>query len=133
MSEALVPAGPFVSVSLTDRRGLGEQLATGIGVASMIGGMMGAVVPEPKVRSVIAKISGMLAKLTPVVRKIDFYKSTATHSTFDGQAWHTRTVTHYTSLAELHAITPGQSSECADANSDAPGRNHPRGATETGD
>ena len=42
----------------------------------------------------------MLAKLTPVVRKIDFYKSTATCTTFDGHSWHTQTVTHYVSPAE---------------------------------
>ncbi|MBU0617635.1 MAG: hypothetical protein KKI02_07950 [Planctomycetes bacterium] len=103
MSEALVPAGPFASVALTDRRNLGEELATGMGVGSMVCGMLGAAVPEPKVRPVIAKISGMLAKLTPVVRKIDFYKSTASHTTFDGQMWHTRGVTHYFSPAERAA------------------------------
>jgi hypothetical protein len=45
-------------------------------------------------------MASMLNKLTPVVRKIDFYKSTATHTTFDGQAWYTRSVTHYVSPQE---------------------------------
>lgn len=100
MSEALVPDGPFTSVALTDQRGLGEELATGLGIASMVSGMMGSFVPEPEVRPVLAKISGMLTKLTPVVRKIDFYKSTATCTTFDGRIWHTRAVTHYFSPTE---------------------------------
>jgi tetratricopeptide (TPR) repeat protein len=103
MSEAIVPAGPFASVTLTDRRNLGEELATGIGIASMVSGMLGTFVPEPKARSVIGKITGMLAKLTPVVRKIDFYKSTASCTTFDGQTWHTRGVTHYFSPEERAA------------------------------
>jgi tetratricopeptide (TPR) repeat protein len=100
MSEALVPTGPFASATLTDRRNLGEELAVGMGVGSMVCGMLGAVVPDPKVRPVIGKISGMLAKLTPVLRKIDFYKSTASQTTFDGQTWHTRGVTHYFSPTE---------------------------------
>ena len=103
MSEAIVPAGPFASVSLTDRRSLGEELATGLGFASMVSGMIGAFVPEPKVRPVLTKISGMLGKLAPVVRKIDFYKSGATHTTFDGQVWRCRGVTHYVSPAERAA------------------------------
>ncbi len=100
MSEAIVPPGPFTSVSLTDRRGLGNDLAKGIGIGSMLLGTMGMAVPEPEARLVISKIAGMAAKLTPVVRKIDFYKSTAAHTTFDGYTWHTRSVTHYVSPAE---------------------------------
>lgn len=100
MSETMVPEGPFTCVTLTDRRELGEELAQGMGVISMIGGMAGAFIPAPEARPVITKISAMLAKLTPVLRKIDFYKSTATCTTFDGHAWHTRRVTHY--------ATPGQ-------------------------
>ena len=69
----------------------------------MVSGMIGTFVPEPKLRPVLAKISGMLGKLTPVVRKIDFYKSEATHTTFDGQMWHSRGVTHYVSPAERAA------------------------------
>ena len=105
MSEAVVPAGPFASVSLTDRRGLGEELASGLGIASMVSGMIGTFVPEPKLRPVLAKISGMLGKLTPVVRKIDFYKSEATHTTFDGRMWRTRAMTHYSSPAERKKVS----------------------------
>ncbi|MCK4341538.1 MAG: tetratricopeptide repeat protein [Phycisphaerae bacterium] len=103
MSEAIVPAGPFTSVTLTDQRKLGEELAMGIGMVSMVSGMMTMAIPDPEIRPVISKIAGMLAKLTPVVRKIDFYKSTANHTTFDGQAWHTHMVTHYVSPAERAA------------------------------
>jgi tetratricopeptide (TPR) repeat protein len=103
MTEAIMPTGQFTSVSLTDQRRLGEELATGIGMISMISGMATMAIPDPEVRPIITKIAGMFAKLTPVVRKIDFYKSTATHTTFDGQAWHTRMVTHYVSPTERAA------------------------------
>ena len=82
-------------MTLTDERELGAKLAKGIGIVSMVSGMLGAFIPESQPRLVISKIAGILAKLTPVVRKIDFYKSTASSTTFDGQTWHTRGVTHY--------------------------------------
>jgi len=100
MSEAIVPDGPFASVSLTDQRGLGEEVATGLGVASMVYGMLGTFIPDPRVRPLLAKISGMLSKLVPVARKIDFYKSSASHTTFDGKVWRSRGVTHYVQPAE---------------------------------
>jgi len=107
MSEALVPSGPFTSVSLTDKRKFGEEMAGLVGGVSMGLGMLGAFVPEAEARSAITKIAGMLAKLTPVVHKIDFYKSAASYTTFDGQAWHTRAVTHYVSPAERGAAAGG--------------------------
>ena len=65
--------------------------------------MMGMAIPEPKARPILASITGMLGKLTPVVAKIDFYKSKAMLLTFDGLAWHTRGVTHYFSPEERAA------------------------------
>ncbi len=103
MNEAIVPDGAFTSVALTDQRALGDQLAAGIGVVSMVGGMATMAIPDPQIRPVIAKITGMLAKLAPVARKIDFFKSTASCTTFDGHAWHTRAVTHYIAPAERTA------------------------------
>ena len=100
IGEALVPEGPFASVALTDRRALGKELAQVIGVISMASGMATMAIPDPEIRPVISKLAGMLGKLTPVVSKIDFYKSAATHCTFDGRAWHTRMVTHYVTPEE---------------------------------
>ncbi len=100
MKEAIIPDKAFISVSLTDQRNLGQELAAVIGAVSMMSGMMSMAIPDPEVRPVIGKIAGMLGKLTPVVTKIDFYKSIASCSTFDGQAWHTRMVTHYLSPEE---------------------------------
>lgn len=100
MGEAIVPSGSFSSVTLTDRRGMGDELSTLMGALSMGVGVAGASVPKPEVRPLLAKIAGILGKVAPVVRKIDFYKSTATHTTFDGKKWHSRIVTHYFSPEE---------------------------------
>jgi hypothetical protein len=103
MSEAIVPDQPFVGLSLTDKRDMGEEMAAGMQVGSMVVGMMGTFIPEPKARPLFAKIGGILGKMIPVVRKIDFYKSTAKQTTFDGKAWHTRVVTHMFSPEERAA------------------------------
>lgn len=103
MAEALLPDGPFEEISLTDERELGEGIAKGLGIVSMVSGMIGSFMPDQQLRGVFAKVSGIVNKLTPVARKIDFYKSTATLTTFDGQRWRTRSVTHYFSPAERAA------------------------------
>jgi tetratricopeptide (TPR) repeat protein len=100
MSEMLIPDGPFSAVSLTDYRQFGEHLAKGIGIASMVGGVASAMIPDDDARLVFGKISGMFSKLAPVVLKIDFYKSVASYTTFDGQTYYTQTVTHYRSPEE---------------------------------
>jgi len=100
MKEAIVPDGPFAALSLTDMRKLGEGLEEGFGIAAMVTGMMGAFIPEPKVQPVVTKISVILGKLAPVARKIDFYKSKASCTTFEGNLWRTRTATHYFSPEE---------------------------------
>jgi tetratricopeptide (TPR) repeat protein len=103
MKEALVPDGEFVSVMLTDYRMLGQQLAGVIGMFSMMGGMATMGIPDPEARQILSKVLGMMMKLTPVVSKIDFYKSSASVTTFDGKAWHVHAVTHYKSPLERAA------------------------------
>ena len=108
MAEALVPSGSFAAVSLTDQRKLGQEIAEGLGMAAMGVGMMGAFIPDPEVRPVLTRVGAMLGKLTPVVRKIDFFKSTASVTTFDGKAFHSTMVVHYVSPAEhakMHGAT----------------------------
>ena len=100
MAEALVPAGSFVTVSLTDQRNLGNEIADAIGMISMVSGTASAFIPVPSMRPILAKITAMLGKLAPVARKIDFFKSTAAQTTFDGQMWHTQTLTHFVSREE---------------------------------
>lgn len=103
MEEAILPTGPFTSVSLTGQRGTGDEMATLLGSISMGLGMAGGMVKDPEVRPLLAKIAGILGELTPVVRKLDFYKSVAAHKEFDGKTWRCRSVTHYVSPAERAA------------------------------
>ena len=100
MAEALMPKGQFTSVSFTDQRDLGKQLAQLIGMASMGGMFIPMMIPDAQIQQVVGKIVGMIAKLGPVAAKINFYKSTASFSTFDGMVSYTREVTNYMSPAE---------------------------------
>jgi hypothetical protein len=103
MNEVLIPEGPFSAVSLIDSRRFGENFAEGLGIVSTVGGIVSAMIPDDEARPILGKITGILSKLTPVVLKIDFYKSTASYTTFDGLTYYTRTVTHYFSPEERAA------------------------------
>ncbi len=100
MSEAIVPDGSFAGLTYTDQRGQGEKMAAGVQSASMAGMMAGAFIPNPEIQQLITPVAKILGKLVPVLREIDFYKSTSTYTTFDGRAWYTRSVTHYTDPVE---------------------------------
>ncbi len=100
MSEALIPEKDFFSATLKDQRNMGKELQAAIGMVSFISGMMPMAIPDPEPRAIIGKIAGMIAKLSPVAGKIDFYKSTSTCTTFDGQNFWTKQVTHYVSPEE---------------------------------
>lgn len=100
MSEALKPQGPVKSLSYTDDRQFGAQIATALGALSMGGQMATMFIPDPKIQQIVGKALRMVAKLGTVATKIDFYKSSSSDTTFDGTAWHTRSVTHYASPAE---------------------------------
>lgn len=102
-AEALLPDGPVASVSFSDRRQLGQDLAMATGVVSMVLGPMAMSIPEERPRSIMTRLTGLLAKLPPVLGQIDFYKSTASVTTFDGRAWHTRRIIHYVDPAERGA------------------------------
>lgn len=100
MSEALLPQGAFSSVSFTDKRDLGQQLSMILGMVSMSGMAIPMMIPDPDVQQAVAKIVGIIGKLSPVAAKIDFYKSSSSYSTFDGQAWHIHKATNYQSPTE---------------------------------
>ncbi|MCA9251258.1 MAG: hypothetical protein R3E58_00895 [Phycisphaerae bacterium] len=100
MAEALIPEKDFFSATLKDQRNMGKELQAMIGMASFVSGMMPMVIPDPEPRAIIGKIAGMIAKLSPVAGKIDFFKSTSTCTTFDGQNFWTKQVTHYVSPEE---------------------------------
>ena len=89
--EGLTPKGPVCSASFSDLSKLGQQLGT---VFFMVG-MAGQMIPdEPETRPIKA-IIGILGRLSPAINKIDFFSSSASVVTFDGQAWSTEQVLNY--------------------------------------
>lgn len=105
MAEALLPKGAFNSCSLEDQRSMGKDIAEILGAVTMASGMAGSFIPDPDMQQMLMRVSAMLSKVAPVAMKIDFYKSTASCTTFDGQAWRTQSVTHYYSPEERRTST----------------------------
>lgn len=96
--EALIPkAGPVDSISFKDESNTAAELQKIIGALSMATGFAGMVGQDmpPEVRGFISSVAPILAKLNPVVAKMDFYQSSAAYQTFDGNAWHSRRVQNY--------------------------------------
>lgn len=89
--EGLLPSGPVCGASFTDLSNLGQEL----GAAFFMMGMVGTFMPdEPEIRPVKAIIN-MLGRLSPAIAQIDFYSSSASVCTFDGQMWTTTQVMNY--------------------------------------
>ena len=108
MAEALTPKGPFRAITYTDQRNLGTEIGMALGMVSVFGGMATMAIPDPEAQQVLGKLLGIVGKLAPIAAKVDFYKSKASHTTFDGKAWHKRCVTNYASPAERR---PGPAEE----------------------
>ena len=103
MKEALIPSAPFTGLTYTDQRNLGNEISNVLGAVAMSSGMFSLAIPEPEARNVVARLTTMLGKLAPVARRIDFYKSTATLTTYEDRQWRTETVTHFASPEERAA------------------------------
>ncbi len=91
MTEGIRPDGPVYSVSFQDLTGLGSKLSQAM---SMMQVLALSIPNEPDARPVKAMFATM-ARLAPALAQIDFLSATASASTFDGQAWTSRTVTTY--------------------------------------
>lgn len=96
-AEALIPKGAVTSISFTDESKMAEELQAGIAGLAMGMGMVGMFAGElpPEVQTFFTSLPPILAKLGPVVGKLDFYKSSAAYETFDGQTWHSYGVQNY--------------------------------------
>ena len=103
MEEALMPDSGIQTIEFKDQRNLGDEAAEIVQMISMAAGMATMGIPNPEAQKAIGKVCAILAKVPPVLRKIDFYKSTSSYTTFDGKAWHTRKVTNYKTQAERTA------------------------------
>lgn len=90
--EGILPKGAVNSISFTDKSRMGQELAQALGMLGMFGGF---VPTNNDSARVIRPILVMAQKLAPVVAKLNFYKSQACVSTFDGKIYRSQTVTHY--------------------------------------
>jgi hypothetical protein len=104
ISEALLPEEPFVSVSLTDRRTSHKEAAAALSAGSLMGGMIAASMRKPELGPIVLKMTGVMGKLAPIVQQADFCNSVATATTFEGQVWRNRRLTHYRSPLERAAV-----------------------------
>ena len=97
--EGLRPASgeEVESISYTDESKTAENLQALIGGLSMGLGMMGMMAQDlpPEARPILQTIPTMLAKLGPVVGKMNFFLSSASVSSFDGEKWVSKTVQNY--------------------------------------
>lgn len=95
--EGLLPKGPACSVSFTDQSWLGQEIAGALGMVSFAMNMFGAVMAseDPEAGVLLGGIGKVIGKLSPIVARINFLSSTASATTFDGQAYHTKGVTTY--------------------------------------
>ncbi len=103
MAEMIEPGPGCVAVALMDQRSVGQDIAKVLGMIQPVTGMVAMAIPEQKPREFVTRLGSIIGKVAGVVRKIDFYKSTASATTFDGQAWQSHTVTHYFSPEERAA------------------------------
>ncbi len=99
-AEGLRPSGPVGAMSFRDLSKLGEEMAGIVGILGMMGGLATAQIPadDPeaqKVKGVIQSIMSIVMKLSPVLAKVDFFSSSASITTRDGNIVRTEMVTTY--------------------------------------
>jgi len=102
LAEALVPDGKITAISFTDETHTAQELQEAIAALSMGFGLVGmfAVDAPPELRKICSAVPPLLGKLSPVVEKLDFYKSSAAYCSFDGSRWYTREVQNYKTPSE---------------------------------
>ena len=96
--EGLAPkSGAVASISFSDQSKLAEQLGEFLDAASMGLAMAGMAMQQapPEMREIFAALPGILSKLGPVARTLDFFQSSAGYSTFSDGRWMTHRVQNY--------------------------------------
>ncbi len=102
LAEGVRPTGPATAVSFQDLSGLGQELAQ---LSGVLGFASMGLPDEPQTRPIRAILNAAM-KLGPALAQIDFLSSTASATTFDGQAWTTRQLTTYKPAQPAPATTP---------------------------
>ena len=91
LAEGVVPTGPVVCASFHDLSTMGQELSTIMGMMAI---PAFSIPDEPGARTVKAVFNAM-ARLSPAFAQLDFFRSSSSVSTFDGQAWTSKTITTY--------------------------------------
>jgi hypothetical protein len=91
LKEGIQPEGSVTSLSFTDLTKLGEELGGALQMVPMVGMMAPDLMKDPKMQSLLS----MVGKAGRVVRKLDFFQSSAARTTFDGKAFVTKSITTY--------------------------------------
>jgi hypothetical protein len=90
--EGVLPQGPATSVSFAD---VSEEAAN-VAMALNMTGMLAMMIPPNDPDAEVGRqLLAMLQRLAPVAQKFDFFKTTASATTFDGTAWHKISATTY--------------------------------------
>ena len=86
--EGLVPTGAVAGASFKDTSKFGQELAAGIGMIGLVGGIATAAIPEEpethQVKQIVQSALTIVLKLGPILQKIDFYSSESSMTTYDG-------------------------------------------------
>ncbi|MBI5866249.1 MAG: DUF3352 domain-containing protein [Planctomycetes bacterium] len=89
--EGLMPEGAVHAIAFTDESNLGENLSTALGMLPMLT----MTNPELGKNPVLSSLIGIAGKLSRVVRKLDFFQSSASVTTIDGNVVHTKSLSTY--------------------------------------
>jgi hypothetical protein len=122
-AEGLRPgSGRLDSINFADERTTAQDLQALVGILSMASGFAGMGIqgqPDlpPQVSAIVSGLPTILAKLGPVVGKLDFYQSSAGVTTFDGQQWHTKSVQNYKEPSEVDSN--GDNNQDTDSDDDS--------------
>lgn len=101
--EAVAPdKGAITTISFKDETQYAQELQELVSSLSMammgmglgMSGAFGGELPS-EMETAITVLPPILAKLGPVAGKLDFYQSTSSYETFDGQKWYTHSVQNY--------------------------------------
>lgn len=92
----------LTDISFTDLSDLSEGLQQMLSTVGMVGGMVGMAAGmnpdaavDPQGMKIINAISSIAGKLVPAAGKLNFFQSSSQYTTFDGKAWHVRSVWNY--------------------------------------
>lgn len=85
--EGLVPEGPVQGLSFEDLSRRGEEWAGAAAAIGMFGGMAAGMMPPeapPELRGLIQGATGIVAKIAPVLQRIDFYSAQSSVTVREG-------------------------------------------------